>query len=136
MELATKNEEHEAYLDKLSDSLLAMVDLAVVVNDAVLPAHSFVVAASCPALEQLLAEGRAEHDTLGNDDSRPLLLDLSSDGLACVQAAMMFMYSCAPTKGSTLQFSHQRRQSSLQHLHIHMESLSCPSVAMPISLIT
>lgn len=81
-----------------------MADLALVINDAVtgnimLPAHSYVVAASSPALGQLLSDRLAERESLEADAKGPVSLDLSSDGLACVQAALKFMYSLCPYQG-------------------------------------
>ena len=77
VELATNNDEPAAYLDKLSHNLTAMVDLALIVKDTVLPAHSYVVAASCPVLGELLCARLAERASLDHVDTSDVLsLDL------------------------------------------------------------
>lgn len=67
MELA-KTDEH-AHLDNSHNTnLAAMADLALIVIDVVLSAHSYVVAASSPALGQLLSDKLAEHESLEHND--------------------------------------------------------------------
>ena len=129
VELAVKNEEEAAYLDKMAPGLVGMVDLALV-RDSSLPAHSFVVAALCPPLANRLSDKRIEDSDC---DSRPLLLNLTADDVPCVQAALLFMYSLCPYQGGDPRFSHKMRLSSLQHLLRSMGSLSCPKQVMTIS---
>lgn len=100
MELAKTDEHAHGHLDKSHNTnLAAMADLALIVNDTVLPAHSYVLAASSPALGQLLSDKLAEHEGLEDNDKRPVLLDLSDNDLACVQAALRFLYSVCPYHG-------------------------------------
>ena len=110
VELAVKNEEKAAYLDKMSPGLVGMVDLGLVVRDALLPAHSFVVAALCPPLAERLSDKRIEHSDC---DSRPLLLDLPADDVTCVQAALLFMYSLCPYQGEDPEIQSQDEAEQL-----------------------
>lgn len=68
------------YLDKVSPNLIGMVDLALVVRDVLLPAHSFVVAALCPPLAERLADSQHQIVDKMNQygDSRPFVLNLSA----------------------------------------------------------
>ena len=101
MELATSTDEHVHLDNSHNTNLAAMADLALIVGDAVLPAHCYVMAASSPALGQLLSERVAEQRSMHMQGNcvKPVSLDLSGDGLACAQAALRFLYSVCPYHG-------------------------------------
>lgn len=65
-----------------------------------LPAHSYVLAAASPVLEQQLAS--QSPDSIEDPDGKAILyaLDLTTDGEDCAKAALDYIYSMCPLKGA------------------------------------
>lgn len=100
MKLAHTNPSDAAYLGNLSHQLSTMVDVAITVGDTMLPAHSYVLAAASPVLEQQLAS--QSPDSIEDPDGKAILyaLDLTTDGEDCAKAALDYIYSMCPLKGA------------------------------------
>ncbi len=65
-----------------------------------LPAHSYVLAAASPVLEEQLAS--QSPDIVENADGKAIVyaLDLTTDGIDCAEAALNYIYSMCPLKGT------------------------------------
>jgi len=100
VQLAHTNPSDAADLGNLSHQLCTMVDVAITIGDAMLPAHSYVLAAASPVLEEQLAS--QSPDSIEDVDGKAIryALDLTTDGEDCAKVALDYIYSMCPLDGA------------------------------------
>ena len=75
----------QTYLTGLPKEVVETVDMALLVEDSVLPVHKLLLVSASPVLRDLLSSQASTHDQV---DKVPLL----DDGQDCVEDALAFMY--------------------------------------------
>ncbi len=97
-ELAKLGPRDAAYLKSVSKQLSATFDVAMVVGDVVLPAHSYILAASSAIFADKLAGQDDDKGSLTRPSSKPYIISLMEDDhdAQSVQAALQFMYNAYP----------------------------------------
>ena len=98
-ELARTNSRNFGYLEHLPKQLLEAVDVALIVEDLVLPVHSFILMASSPILSEILAAQFAERKN--RSSSAALEIVMVGEHRQCVETALAYIYKrCSLSKGA------------------------------------